>query len=113
LDVLVGFSQPTATISGHETRTSIGFSEAADTSTRKILSYGAGAGLIGRVYNGLHKTGGLRNVSVDVQARYLSLSKGDFVQQGSIHSENGQLAFDTVRTRAQLLNLGFGIIFGF
>lgn len=114
LDVLLGVSRPNvttdilrfATASLPELSTTEQFSNTG-------FSYGGGAGLMLRVYNGSHKSKGLRAVSADFQMRYLSGSVGEYVNQGSLRLVGGRVVFDTAPARHELLNFGIGVVFDF
>jgi hypothetical protein len=114
LDILLGVSHPNVTTDILQFATSaFPGSSATEQFGDTGFSYGGGAGLMLRVYDGSHKAKGLRAVSADLQMRYLSGSEAEYVSRGSLRLQSGRVAFDTATSRHKLLNYGIGVVFEF
>ncbi len=73
-----------------------------------VLSYGAGGGLLIRVYSGRRNT-----VFIDLGARYLFGGEAEYLEKGSIGRENGQVTFDVTKSETNLLMLQIGVAANF
>ncbi len=113
LDVLLGQSHPNVKTNILQFATGLPETSITKQFGDTGFSYGGGAGLMLRVYDGSHKARGLRAVSADLQMRYLSGSEAEYVRRGSLRLEAGRVAFDTAITRHKLLNFGIGVVFDF
>jgi len=78
------------------------------------LSYGAGAGLMIQVYSKERKRKeGLFSVFIDLGARYLSGAKAEYLTEGSILVEGGQVIYDVTKSRTDLITTHIGVTFTF
>ena len=73
-----------------------------------VLSYGAGGGLLIRVYSGSRNT-----VFIDLGARYLFGGEAEYLEKGSIGRDNGVVTFDVTRSETNLLMLQIGVAANF
>ena len=71
------------------------------------FSYGAGAGVQFLLTN----TGGKRDILLDTKVRYLKGSNAEYLKKGSIIRQNGQVFFDTLFSRTDVLTLQIGVTF--
>ncbi|UCC40899.1 MAG: hypothetical protein JSV96_05550 [Candidatus Aminicenantes bacterium] len=78
------------------------------------LSYGAGAGLMIQVYSKERKRReGFFSIYIDLGARYLRGAKAEYLTEGSIFIEDGQLIYDLTRSSTDLVTAHMGISFTF
>ena len=78
------------------------------------LSYGGGAGLMIQVFSKARKrNGGLFSVFIDLGARYLSGAKAEYLTEGSILVEGGQVIYDVTKSRTDLITTHIGVTFTF
>ncbi len=77
------------------------------------LSYGVGGGLAFDLYRPTGENQEVRAVVLTVGAQYLLGAEADYLQEGSIRREDGDIAFDVDRSRTTLLEpyLGVGVRF--
>jgi hypothetical protein len=73
------------------------------------FSYGAGGGVQFLLAN----TGGNRDILLDTKVRYLKGSNAEYLKKGSIIRGNGQVFFDTLFSRTDVLTLQIGVTFRF
>ena len=75
------------------------------------LSYGFGAGVQFQVWDGTQraKDSGPDAVYVDLGARYLFGSHAEYLQEGSVRRENGNVIFDVNRSKTDILNFRIGV----
>lgn len=76
-------------------------------------SYGGGAGFIFQVSN--KPMGEVSTLFVDLKARYLFGSEAEYLKEGSVKIQNGQVTHDVSRSKTDLLTIHLGIVafFGF
>jgi hypothetical protein len=82
------------------------------------LNYGFGAGLKIRVYtppvsDGVNYGVNLSSVYVNISSRYLFGNEAEYLKEGSITRENGQVTFDVQKSRTDLLHFKIGVGFLF
>jgi len=82
------------------------------------LSYGFGTGANLRVYNGAVQGGSasdfaLRGVYLNAGVRYMFGREAEYLQEGSITRNNGNVSFDVSRSETDLLYFKFGVNFTF
>lgn len=77
------------------------------------LSYGVGGGVAIELYRFGEETKEIRSVELKLGAQYLIGSEAEYLQEGSIRRENGNVAFEVDRSRTTLLEpyLGVGVQF--
>lgn len=69
------------------------------------MSYGFGGGVKITVFNPPGKGG----VHIDLGAKYLMGSEAEYLKEGSIRRQNGQVTFDVNNSRTDLLLIQFGV----
>jgi hypothetical protein len=69
------------------------------------MSYGFGGGVKIKVYSPPGKGG----VFLDLGAKYLMGSEAEYLKEGSIRRENGQVTFDVNNSRTDMLLIQFGV----
>ena len=81
-----------------------------------VFSYGAGGGLMIRVKKksengseGSKQT----EILVDFRVRYLFGGEADYLKEGSIRRDSGNVEFDITRSRTDLLTFNIGVAFTF
>ncbi len=78
------------------------------------LSYGGGAGLMFRVYQGRKEnSGGIYSVNIDVGMRYLFGGEATYLKEGDIRRETNQVIYSPSRSKTDLLTAGLGVSFSF
>ncbi len=73
------------------------------------FSYGVGGGVQFLLAN----TGGKRDILLDTKVRYLRGSNAEYLKKGSIERGNGQVFFDTLSSRTDVLTVQIGVTFRF
>jgi hypothetical protein len=82
----------------------------SDTST----SYGAGAGIHFTVLKAVRRSGKRAfSMQVELGARYLTAGRMEYLREGSIIRENGEIYYDVLESVVTLINLRAGISFCF
>ena len=78
------------------------------------MSYGGGAGLMIRVYQGSKESNdGLFSVNINLGFRYLFGGEAEYLKKGDIHREENNVTYHPSRSTTDLLNLNVGVIFNF
>lgn len=83
------------------------------------LSYGFGTGANLRVYNGANQDRAtesdisLRSVYLNAGVRYMFGREAEYLQEGSISRNNGNVAYDVTQSETDLLYFKFGVNFTF
>ncbi len=79
------------------------------------FSYGAGGGVMLRVYQSQKPAGGVKlsEVLIDFRIRYLFGGEATYLKEGSITVNDGQVAIDALRSRTDLLTYQLGVSFNF
>lgn len=111
---LVGFNYLFTTTSisnlstGEEVASSTNFDDAA-------FSYGGGAGAMFRVYEADQDDidAGVKEVLINVRARYLLGGEAEYLKEGSIRRENGNVAYDVMRSKTDLMTFHIGVALRF
>ncbi len=78
------------------------------------FSYGGGGGLMVQVYDAPEQDGsGIKQVLVDVGARYLVGGEAEYLKEGSIKRENGTARYSALRSKTDLMtfHLGVSVVF--
>lgn len=73
------------------------------------FSYGVGGGAQFLLAN----TGGKRDILLDMKVRYLKGSNAEYLKKGSIVRGGGQVFFDTLSSRTDLVTVQIGVTFRF
>jgi hypothetical protein len=71
------------------------------------FSYGAGAGVMILVYS--PPEGGVKDIFVDLGARYVYGGEAEYLKEGSIRNVNGSVVYDKLKSRTDLLVLQLGV----
>lgn len=82
------------------------------------FAWGGGAGLMIRVFDrrgseNLTAENPIAAGYINLGARYLNGSEAEYLREGSIVIENGDVTFDTLRSRTDMLMLQVGFVFRF
>lgn len=82
------------------------------------LSYGFGTGVNLRVYNGANQDVSTDDISLgavylNAGVRYMYGREAEYLQEGSIKRDNGNVTFDVSRSETDLLYFKFGVNFTF
>ncbi len=78
------------------------------------LSGGFGAGSKFHIYRTFDEDSNrLINLFLDLRARYILGGEAEYLREGSIQRDNGNLIFDVERSRTDLLTFHIGIVFQF
>jgi opacity protein-like surface antigen len=74
------------------------------------FSYGAGGGMLLRVHESDNPEGsGIAEVLVDLRVRYIKGGEAEYLKQGSIRRENGQVRYDVLKSKTDIVTVQFGI----
>ena len=117
LDGLIGFNY-LWTETSIEDQDTPGFDEIASTTQLQDItfSYGVGGGLMFRVYDASakeNKKNDLKAVYVDLGIRYLMGGEAEYLKEGSIEIENGQVYYDISKSTTDILTAHIGVMFAF
>ena len=79
------------------------------------LSYGIGAGLMFRVSSQKEKKDGVKSgdAYLDLGIRYLIGGKAEYLKEGSIEINNGQVNYDISKSITNILTVHIGLMFAF
>ena len=83
------------------------------------MNYGFGGGAMFRVWRNMNEnadpldTNPIQSVYINVSARYLFGSEAEYLQEGSIATDNGSVTYDISRSETDLLYLKLGVGFKF
>lgn len=82
------------------------------------LNYGFGGGVKIKVYSGVNNHTGesmynVRSAYISLSTRYLFGREAEYLKEGSITRENGEVFFDVQKSKTDLLyfKMGFGLVF--
>lgn len=73
------------------------------------LSYGAGGGIMFRIYSST-PPGDQFTILIDVGARYLFGGEAEYLKEGSIRRENGEVTYDVIKSETDLAMIQVGIV---
>ncbi len=73
-------------------------------------SYGAGGGLLFRVYSSDVPENRVSSVFVDLKIRYLYGSEAEYLKQGSVRVNNGRVTYDVSKSKTDLLTAHLGVV---
>ena len=76
------------------------------------FSYGGGVGIMVNVYSGEEEES-LRNVLIHAGARYVAGGRAQYLREGSIRREAGNVTYDTLESTTDLLSILIGVSFYF
>lgn len=76
-------------------------------------SYGFGGGLDIRVFQGVNDNSRSYSIMINIGARYLLGSSAEYLERDSTGRENGELSFDVIRSRTDLILPQLGATFVF
>lgn len=78
------------------------------------LSYGGGAGLMFRVYQGKKENSeGVYAINIDLGMRYLFGGEATYLKKGDIKRENNQVIYSPSQSTTDLLHAAVGVTFNF
>jgi hypothetical protein len=78
------------------------------------FAYGFGGGVMIEVYDGKTKTGGKPlQVFVDLNFRYILGGEADYLKEGSIRRENGNVIYDITRSKTDIATAHIGVAVNF
>lgn len=78
------------------------------------FSYGGGGGMMIRVYESDDpEGGGIAEVLLDFRARYINGGEAEYLKEGSIRRENGEVKYDVLKSRTDVLTLQIGVALRF
>jgi len=115
LDALFGFKYFSTTTSipapFYDPDGSSGFTTIASTTQLDdtALSYGAGGGLDIRLKEWIDTNGNVIALRLNLGARYLFGSEAKYLKEGSIRREDGEVEFDILRSRTDMLITQIGL----
>jgi len=81
-----------------------------------VFSFGGGGGLMIRVYKSKAQQGGegkIWSVLIDLRARYIVGGEAEYLKEGSIRRENGDVFYDTIKSKTDLVTAQIGVTFEF
>ena len=78
-----------------------------------VLSYGAGGGVMVTLYSGDPSRGKLWRLMLDLRLRYLVGGEAEYLKEGSIEVEDGQVFYDISKSKTDLMTAQIGITFEF
>lgn len=112
LDGLIGFNY-LWTETGIYDQSSLGHSEIASSVHLDdfVISYGAGGGVMIRVYE--HEAKMPFSIYIELGARYLKGGKAEYMKEGSISQENGDVIYEISQSTTDLITAHIGVSFAF
>lgn len=117
LDGLIGFNY-LWTETSIEDQDTPGYDEIASTTQLRDITfcYGVGGGLMFRIYDAAakaNKRGDLKAVYIDLGIRYLMGGEAEYLKEGSIEVEDGQVFYDISKSTTDILTAHIGVMFAF
>lgn len=92
---------------GYSDITSTNYDDAA-------ISYGGGAGIMFRVYQGQKKdSNGIYSIYIDLGMHYLIGGEATYLKQGDIRREYNEVIYSPSKSTTDLLKVGLGVSFAF
>lgn len=76
-------------------------------------SYGAGGGLLFQVHSSDNPDDDVSSVFIDLKARYLFGSEADYLKEGSVKINNGNVTYDVSKSKTDLLTAHIGVVIYF
>ncbi|MDZ7356098.1 MAG: hypothetical protein ONB33_00715, partial [candidate division KSB1 bacterium] len=78
------------------------------------LSYGGGAGIMFRVYQGRkNDSNGIYSIYIDLVMHYLIGGEATYLKQGDIRREFNEVTYSPSKSTTDLLRVGLGVSFAF
>lgn len=77
------------------------------------FSYGGGGGLMIRLYSSEGEGSGLNEVLLDIRGRYIKGGEAEYLKQGSIRRENGQVKYDVLKSHTDIMTIQVGVALRF
>jgi hypothetical protein len=78
------------------------------------FSYGGGGGMMIRLYESDDEEGaGIAEVLLDLRARYIKGGEAEYLKQGSIRRENGEVKYDVLKSHTDIMTLQLGVALRF
>jgi len=113
LDGLIGFNylwtETSVRSHGFLSSSAIGYTQHDDLA----FSYGAGGGLMIRVYSKEKKGKGPFSVYIELAARYLKGGRAEYLKEESFRQENGIIEYDVSKSNTDLVTAHIGVSFTF
>lgn len=74
-----------------------------------VFSYGAGGGVMLRLYSGKTKKGKIWSILIDFGARYILGGEAEYLKEGSIRRVDGEVEFGKIKSKTDLLTTQLGV----
>ena len=74
-----------------------------------VFSYGAGGGVMLRLYSGKTKKGKIWSILIDFGARYILGGEAEYLKEGSIKRVGGRVVFDKIQSKTDILITHLGV----
>ena len=74
-----------------------------------VFSYGAGGGVMLRLYTGKVKKTKTLSILLNLGVRYILGGEAEYLKEGSIKRVNGRVVFDKIKSKTDLLTARFGV----
>ena len=78
-----------------------------------VFSYGAGGGVMLRLFTSKAKKGKVWSILLDLGARYILGGEAEYLKEGSIKRVGGRVVFDKIKSKTDLLTARLGVIVEF
>lgn len=78
-----------------------------------VFSYGAGGGVMINLYSGDPTRGKLWKLMLDLRLRYLVGGEAEYLKEGSIVVEDGQVLYDISKSKTDMMTAQIGLTFEF
>lgn len=76
-------------------------------------NYGVGGGLLIRLYSPDEQEGSFESLFLDLKVRYLLGTEAEYLKEGSVTIDNGNVYYDVSRSKTDLLMTQIGVMFYF
>lgn len=77
------------------------------------FSYGGGGGLMISLYRNMREENGLEAVNLDLRLRYLFGSEAEYLKEGSISIENGNVSYNVNKSATDIITFQIGVTLEF
>ncbi|MBD3258471.1 hypothetical protein GF377_08555 [candidate division GN15 bacterium] len=78
-----------------------------------VFAYGFGGGVTVPVYHRTAEKGGPLQILIDAGLRYVIGGEAEYLEEGSIRREGGQVSFDVIQSKTDMLRLHVGVMVRF
>ncbi len=76
-------------------------------------NYGVGGGLLIRLYSPDQQEGSFQSLFLDLKVRYLLGTEAEYLKEGSVTIDNGNVYYDVTKSKTDLLITQLGVMFYF